>query len=64
MTAAAANSESTEKLSCEIAEVRAQAESDRVEYQLTLAGARNVKAARALLDDHGGDAEKLKAVEP
>lgn len=63
VTAAAANAEAAEKLSREIAEVRAQAESDRVEYQLTLAGARNVKAARAFLDDHGGDVEKLKASE-
>ena len=33
-------------------------------FKLTLAGARNVKAAQALLDDHGGDVEALKAAEP
>ena len=64
VNAAATSAEAAERLSKEIAEVRAQAENDRVEYQLTLAGAKNVKAARALLADHGGDVEKLKAAEP
>ena len=33
-------------------------------FELQLAGARNVKAARALLADHGNDIEKLKAAGP
>ncbi len=53
-----------EKLCGEAAEVKAQAESDRIGFRLQLAGARNVKAARALLGDHDNDVEKLKAAEP
>lgn len=33
-------------------------------FELQLAGARNVKAARALLADHDNNIEKLKAAEP
>ena len=36
----------------EIDEVKAQGESDRIDFKLQLAGVRNVKAARALLADH------------
>ena len=32
--------------------------------ELRLAGARSVKAARALLDEHGGDVGALKEAEP
>lgn len=64
VSAAAESAERAEKLSAEIAAVRERAESDRIEYQLSLAGARNVKAARALLADHGGDVDKLKEAEP
>ena len=31
---------------------------------MQLAGCRNVKAARAVLDDYEGDVEKLKSAEP
>ena len=35
-----------------------------MEFQLRLAGCRNVKAARALLDEHDGKVDELKATEP
>ena len=48
----------------EIAELKAQGESDRIDFKLQLAGVRNVKAARAILADHGDDIDKLKEAEP
>lgn len=48
----------------EIAELKAQGESDRIDFKLQLAGVRNVKAARVLLSDHGNDVDKLKEAEP
>ena len=48
----------------QIAELKAQGESDRIDFRLQLAGVRNVKAARALLADHGNDVDKLKEAEP
>lgn len=48
----------------EAAELKAQGESDRIDFKLQLAGVRNVKSARALLSDHGNDADKLKEAEP
>ena len=61
---AARSAEATEALREEIALVRAQAAADRTEFELRLAGARSVKAARALLEEHGGDVGSLKATEP
>jgi uncharacterized coiled-coil DUF342 family protein len=61
---AAKNAETAEQLRGEIAELKAQGESERIDFQLQLAGVRNVKAARATLDDHGGDIDALKAAEP
>ena len=61
---AAKSVEAAEKLSAEIDELRKQGESDRIDFQLQLAGVRNVKAARAVLADHGGDVDALKAAEP
>ena len=46
------------------AEIKAQGESDRIDFKLQLAGVRNVKAARALLSGHGNDVDKLKEAEP
>ena len=60
---AAKTAEAAEKLRSEVAEVKAQAESDRIDFKLQLAGVRNVKAARALLSDHDNDVDKLKDVE-
>lgn len=48
----------------QIAELKAQGESDRIDFKLQLAGVRNVKAARALLGDHDNDVDKLKEAEP
>lgn len=39
-------------------------EEQRVGFELQMAGARNVKAAKALLSDYDNDVEKLKAGEP
>lgn len=64
MAEAAKNAEAAEALRGEIAELKAQGESDRIDFKLQLAGVRNIKAARAVLDDHGGDIDKLKAEEP
>ena len=61
---AAKSAEAAEKLSAEIDELRKQGESDRIDFRLQLAGVRNVKAARAVLADHGGDVDALKAAEP
>ncbi|MBP3866712.1 MAG: hypothetical protein J6D25_02755 [Eggerthellaceae bacterium] len=51
-------------LRCEIAELKAQGESDRIDFKLQLAGVCNVKAARALLADHSNDVDKPKETEP
>ncbi len=61
---AAKNAEMAEQLRGEIAELKAQGESDRIDFKLQLAGVRNVKAARALLADHDNDVDKLKEAEP
>ena len=61
---AAKNAETAEQLRGEIAELKAQGESDRIDFKLQLAGVRNVKAARAILADHGDDIDKLKEAEP
>lgn len=57
---AAKNVETAEQLRGEIAELKAQGESDRIDFKLQLVGVRNVKAARAVLDDHSGDVDALK----
>lgn len=61
---AAKNAEAAEQLRSEIAELKAQGESDRIDFSLQLAGVRNVKAARAILADHGGDVDALREAEP
>ena len=61
---AAKNAETADGLRAEIAALKQQGEDERVEFSLLLAGCRNVKAARAVLDDHGGDVDALKAAEP
>ena len=61
---AAKNAETAESLRGEIAELKAQGESDRIDFKLQLAGVRNVKAARAILVDHDNDIDKLKEAEP
>lgn len=64
MAEAAKNAETAEQLRGEIAELKAQGESDRIDFKLQLAGVRNVKATRALLSDHDNDVDKLKEAEP
>ncbi|ACV22428.1 Phage minor structural protein GP20 [Slackia heliotrinireducens] len=61
---AAKTAEATEALKSQIEELKAQGESDRIEFELRLAGVRNVKAARAILDEHDGDVAALKEAEP
>ena len=61
---AAKTAESAEKLRAEMDELRRQGEEQRVGFELQMAGARNVKAARALLSDYDNDIDKLKAAEP
>lgn len=61
---AAKNAKAAEALRGEIAELKAQGESDRIDFRLQLTGVRNVKAARAALADHGGDVDALKEAEP
>lgn len=61
---AAKTAEATEELKSQIEELKAQGESDRIEFELRLAGVRNVKAARAILDEHDGNVEALKEAEP
>ena len=64
MADAAKNAETAERLRGEIAELKARGESDRIDFRLQLAGVRNVKAARAMLGDHGGDADALREAGP
>ena len=61
---AAKTAEGAERLRAEMDELRRRGDEERVGFELQLAGARNVKAARALLADHDNDIEKLKAAEP
>ena len=61
---AAKNAETAEQLRDEIAELKVQGGSGRIDFKLQLAGVRNVKAARALLGEHGNDVDKLKEAEP
>lgn len=61
---AAKTAEGTERLRAEMDELRRRGDEERVGFELQLAGARNVKAARALLADHDNDIEKLRAAEP
>ena len=53
-----------ETLQTENEQLKAQAEADRTNFALALAGCRNVKAAHAVLDDYNGDIEALEAAEP
>lgn len=61
---AAKTAEGAEALRREMDELRRKGDEERVGFELQIAGARNVKAARALLPDHENDIEKLKAAEP
>lgn len=56
--------DSAEALARQIEELKASADEERVGFELRLAGARSVTAARALLAEHGGDVAALKGAEP
>lgn len=53
-----------EKLRAEMDELRRQGDEQSIGFELQMARCRSVKAARALLDDHGGDVDALKEAEP
>ena len=61
---AAKTAEGAERLRAEMDELRRRGDEERVGFELQIAGARNVKAARALLSDYDNDIEKLRAAEP
>lgn len=61
---AAKTAESAEALAKQIEDLKAASDAERCEFELRLAGARNVTAAKALLAEHDGDVAKLKAAEP
>ena len=61
---AAKSAEVAKSLTAQIEELKAQSAAERTDFALTLAGCRNVKAARALLDEHDGKVDELKAAEP
>lgn len=48
----------------EIARLKESAADEKLGYELRLAGAKNVTAAKALLGEHKGDIAALKAAEP
>lgn len=61
---AAKSAEQAQKLSNEIAELKKASADERLDFALQLAGCRNVKAARAVLDDYEGDISKMREAEP
>ncbi len=61
---AAKSAEQAEKLSAEIAELKQASADERIDFFLQLAGCRNVKAARAVLDDYDGGIDKMREAEP
>lgn len=61
---AAKTKEGREELEKKMDDLKAQMASEKVGYQLELAGCVNVKAAKALLDDYDGDVTKLKEACP
>lgn len=64
VASAAKTAEATEALNAEIAQLKQQMADERVEFALRSAGARSVKAAKALLEEHDGDVAALVAAEP
>ena len=62
--AATKSAETEKELRREIRGLKKQAKDDRIDFELRLAGAKNIKAARAVLADHDGDVKSLKEAEP
>lgn len=61
---AARSAQAADALNGEIAKLRKQLEDERTDFSLRAAGARSVKAARALLSEHDGDVQALVEAEP
>ena len=61
---AAKTTESAESLRKEMDELRRKGDEERIGFELQITGARNVKAARALIPDYDNNMDKLKAAEP
>lgn len=61
---AAKTAETAQALTKQIEDMKAEAEAERLDFKLTLAGCRSVRAGKALLEEHGGDIDALKAAEP
>ena len=57
---AAKTEEGRKELQKQIDEMKASQADERVNHKLELAGCKNTKAAKALLDDYDGDVSKLK----
>lgn len=57
---AAETKEGREKLEKRIEELEAAQADERVNHKLEMAGCKNLKAAKALLEDYDGDVSKLK----
>lgn len=64
VTEAAKTAETAEALTKQIEDMKAEAEAERIDFKLTLAGCRSVRAGKALLEEHDGDIGALKAAEP
>ena len=61
---AAKTEEGRKELQKQIDEMKASQADERVTHKLELAGCKNTKAAKALLDDYDGDVSKLKEACP
>jgi hypothetical protein len=61
---AAKTKETADELTAKIEKMKADALDAQAEFELRLAGARNLTAGKVLLADHDGDVAKLKAAEP
>lgn len=61
---AAKTKEGREELQKKLDEMKASMASEKAAYRLEIAGCKNVKAAKALLDDYEGDVDKLKEACP
>lgn len=64
LDASAETKEGREALKKEIDSLKADMAEKDVDHALDLAGCKNKKAAKALLEDHEGDVQKLKEAEP
>ena len=56
--------EGRDKLQKQVDDLKADMANKETTYKLELAGCKNAKAGKALLEDHGGDIAKLKEAEP